>query len=80
MRKILHVDLSSGAIREEEFDIDLAREFIRGFGSGARLICDLIKHDIDPLSPENLLKLAPVKYNMILFMIKGWESQTERYT
>jgi len=53
MGKILYVDLTSGNIREEDLDLDLARKYIGDFGIGARLIYDLIKPGIDPLGPEN---------------------------
>jgi aldehyde:ferredoxin oxidoreductase len=53
MGKILHVDLTSGDIREEDLDLDLARNYIGDLGIGARLIYNLIKPGIDPLSSEN---------------------------
>jgi len=50
---ILHVDLTTGKIRKEPLDSDMARSLIGGFGINAKLGYDLIKPGIDPLSPDN---------------------------
>ncbi len=50
---ILHVNLTTGEIRKEPLDLELARNFIGGVGINHRLAYDLIKPRIDPLSPEN---------------------------
>lgn len=53
--KILNVDLSSGAIAEEELDPEYAQLFIGGSGLAARYIYDLTDANTDPLGPENTL-------------------------
>jgi aldehyde:ferredoxin oxidoreductase len=55
MGKVLHVDLTTGEIREEDLDLDLARDYIGDWGIGARLAYDLIKPHIDALSAENYI-------------------------
>ena len=55
MGKMLYVDLTTGDVREEELDPNMARRYIGAFGIGARLAYDLIKPGIDPLSPENYI-------------------------
>lgn len=55
MGKFLWVDLSQGSIREEALDERIARDFIGGYGLGARMIYDHQKAGIDPLGPENIL-------------------------
>jgi aldehyde:ferredoxin oxidoreductase len=57
MGKILWVDLSFGRIKEEELDMALARDFIGGYGLGARLLYSRQKAGVDPLGPENTLGL-----------------------
>lgn len=52
---ILSVDLSNHAIEKMQLDTDLARDFIGGHGINAKLLYDLVKPGIDPLSPENVL-------------------------
>ena len=52
---ILHVDLTSGAIRKEPLSAELAKTFIGGLGINSKLAYELIKPGIDPLSPENVL-------------------------
>lgn len=55
MGKMLYVDLTTGDIREEDLDPNIARRYIGGFGIGGRLAYDLIKPGIDALSPENYI-------------------------
>ena len=55
MGKMLFVDLTRGKIEEQELSPELARNFIGGYGLGARGLYDLIKPGIDPLGPENVL-------------------------
>lgn len=50
---ILYVDLTSGQIRINPLDIDMAKKFIGGCGIGERLLCDILKPGTDPLSPDN---------------------------
>lgn len=52
---ILHVDLTSGEISKEKLDLSVARKFIGGLGMNIKLGYDLIKPEVDPLSPENVI-------------------------
>jgi len=54
--KILHVDLSTQNIWEEEFPTELGRKFLGSRGINAKFLWDLInKPGINPLAPENPL-------------------------
>jgi aldehyde:ferredoxin oxidoreductase len=55
MGKIGFVDLSTGKIREEKLDENLAHDFIGGYGLGVRILFERQKKGIDPLGPENIL-------------------------
>jgi len=55
MGKMLFVNLSSGEIREETPDESLYRDFIGGYGVGARILYSRQKAGINPLGPENIL-------------------------
>ena len=55
MGKILWVDLSKGELKDEALDEKLCREFIGGYGIGARIIYSRQKAGVDPLGPENIL-------------------------
>lgn len=52
--KILFADLSAGKLQPEPLDEDLCREYIGGYGIGARIIYDRQKGGVDPLGPENI--------------------------
>ena len=54
-RKLLIVDLTLGAIREEAIDPAYAREFIGGSGLGVRLLWDYLDPARDPLDPASPL-------------------------
>ncbi|MBI2851654.1 MAG: aldehyde ferredoxin oxidoreductase family protein [Chloroflexi bacterium] len=51
----LWVDLSTGKVKNEVFDEKLYRDFIGGYGVGARLIYSRQKPGADPLGPDNIL-------------------------
>ena len=51
--RILYVDLTSGDIRKEPFDLNLAKKYIGGNGVNYRLAFDLIKPGKDPLLPDS---------------------------
>ncbi len=51
--KCLFVDLTSGRIKTEPLDMEKARKFLGGIGLSGRLLCDILKSNIDPLSPDN---------------------------
>ncbi len=55
MDKILFVDLSSGEIKTEIPDEKLYREFIGGYGVGAKIVLDRQRAGVDPLGPENIV-------------------------
>lgn len=53
--QVLWVDLTSGQVHQEPLDLDLAKDFIGGFGINAKLAYDLIKPGADPLGPDNAI-------------------------
>ena len=55
MGKILWVDLEQGTFKEEKLDEKLARDYIGGYGLGARILYEKIKPGVDPLGPDNIL-------------------------
>ena len=57
MGKILNVDLTRGSLETESLDEDICRDYIGGYGIGARLLYDRIPAGADPLGPENVLGL-----------------------
>jgi aldehyde:ferredoxin oxidoreductase len=54
MGKILNVDLSSGKLQVEGLDEKLCRQFIGGYGIGARVLFSRQKGGVDPLGPDNI--------------------------
>ena len=57
MGKILWVNLSTAEIHEEIPDTSLYRNYIGGYGLGARILYSRMKPGVDPLGPENILGL-----------------------
>lgn len=55
MGKILFVDLAKGEIQEETPDESLYRDYLGGYGIGARILYDRMKPGVDPLGPENMI-------------------------
>jgi aldehyde:ferredoxin oxidoreductase len=55
MGRVLWVDLSQRSIREEALDEKISRDFIGGYGLGARIIYSHQQPGIDPLGSENIL-------------------------
>ncbi len=55
MGKILWVDLTRGKFEDEPLDENMARQFIGGYGIGARILFSRMKACVDPLGPENIL-------------------------
>jgi len=53
--KILFVNLSTGMIEEEVLSEQICRDFIGGYGIGARVLYSRQKAGVDPLGPENIL-------------------------
>lgn len=56
--QILHVNLTTGEIKKNPLDRDLVEKFIGGWGINFKYAMDLIKHGMDPLSPENVIILG----------------------
>jgi aldehyde:ferredoxin oxidoreductase len=57
MGKLLNVNLTTGSIEEESLDEELCRDYIGGYGLGAKLLYDRIPVGADPLGPDNVLAL-----------------------
>jgi aldehyde:ferredoxin oxidoreductase len=55
MGTILNVDLSTGQMYDEPLDESLCRDFLGGYGIGAKILYDRMKPGVDALGPENLL-------------------------
>jgi aldehyde:ferredoxin oxidoreductase len=55
MGKLLNVDLTRGTFAEEALDPGLCRDYVGGYGLGARLLYDRIPAGADPLGPQNVL-------------------------
>ena len=53
--KLLNVNLSDSNISEEPLDDALCRDYIGGYGMGARLLYDRMPAGADPLGPDNIL-------------------------
>ena len=56
---ILRVGLTREKITKQSLDGSVARDFIGGRGFNSKTLFDEVKPGIDPLSPENVLCLAP---------------------
>jgi len=83
--KILFVDLSKNKLRDEALDEKLCRQFIGGYGIGARMLFSRQKAGVDPLGPDNVLgvltgpftgtpALAGTRYTVVAKspLTKGW--------
>lgn len=55
MGKMLWVDLNQNKLKEEILDEKLCRDYIGGYGLGARILFDKMKTGINPLGQENIL-------------------------
>ncbi|MDO8491513.1 MAG: aldehyde ferredoxin oxidoreductase family protein [Dehalococcoidia bacterium] len=55
MGKILWVDLSRGKLTEEVPSEKLCKDFLGGYGIGAKLLLDRQQPKADPLGPDNIL-------------------------
>ncbi len=58
MGKILWVDLSKKQIKEEALDEKICRDYLGGYGLGARILFNRQKPGVDPLGPDNILGLV----------------------
>jgi aldehyde:ferredoxin oxidoreductase len=55
MGKMLWVDLSRSELKDEVLDEKLGRDFLGGYGLGARILFSRQKAGVDPLGPDNIL-------------------------
>ena len=55
MGRMLRVDLSKEELKDEVLDEKLCRQFIGGYGLGARLLFSRQEPGVDPLGPDNKL-------------------------
>ena len=53
--KLLFVDLTKGTLEERALSEEMAKDFVGGYGIGARVLYDMMKPGVDPLGPENVL-------------------------
>jgi len=53
--RTLWVDLSTGRLEDEVLEEEFCRQFIGGYGLGARIIFSRQKAGVDPLGPDNIL-------------------------
>ena len=51
MGKLLSVDLTKGEFQEEVLNEEWCRDFMGGYGIGARILYERMKPKIDPLGP-----------------------------
>jgi len=57
MGEILNIDLATGKIEAETLDEKMCRDYIGGYGLGAKLLYDRMPANADPLGPDNILGL-----------------------
>jgi aldehyde:ferredoxin oxidoreductase len=62
MGKILWVDLTTGKIKIEEPPESLYKDYLGGYGLGAKILYDHMKPKVDPLGPENILGMVTGPY------------------
>ncbi len=53
--RMLHVDLSAGKVTEEPLKDQWTRQYIGGWGLGAKYYTESVDPTVDPLSPENTI-------------------------
>ncbi|MFC1942003.1 aldehyde ferredoxin oxidoreductase family protein [Chloroflexota bacterium] len=53
--KLLWVDLTKKELKEEALDEKLQRQYLGGYGLGARILFSRQKAGVDPLGPDNIL-------------------------
>ncbi len=52
------VDLTNGTVEKTELSNEFCRDWIGGYGFGAKVLWDELEPDVDPLSPENVFVFA----------------------
>jgi aldehyde:ferredoxin oxidoreductase len=58
MGKILWVDLSNKQVKEEALDDKIGRDYLGGYGLGAKILFDRQKPGVDPMGPDNIVGLV----------------------
>jgi aldehyde:ferredoxin oxidoreductase len=53
--RLLSVDLTRQTLHDQRIDPGIARDYVGGSGLAARLLWDRLRHDLDPLGPDNPL-------------------------
>jgi aldehyde:ferredoxin oxidoreductase len=56
--KLLFINLADGTIKEETPEENFYRDFIGGYGIGARILYSRQRGGVDPLGPENILGIV----------------------
>lgn len=59
MGRILWVDLTTGAVSEEVLEEAVYRDFLGGYGLGAKILYERMAAGADPLGPDNILGFVP---------------------
>lgn len=57
--RILYVDLTTGEMRKEALDMEMAEKYTGGGGFSLRLVADHADPTVDPLAPGNMIVYAP---------------------
>ena len=57
--KIINVHLGDGSVEREDIPEQMYKDYLGGYGIGARLLFDRIPAGADPLGPDNVLGLLP---------------------
>jgi len=53
--KVLHVDLTTGSLKDEVLNEDLCRDYLGGYGLGVRHLFSKLEPGVDALGPDNIL-------------------------
>ncbi len=61
--RVLHVDLSTGTIREEKIPDEIYRKYLTGYGLGAYILNRDMKPGADPLGEDNILGITTGIFN-----------------
>lgn len=55
MGKLFFMDLATGEYHEERPDLSVYRDYVGGYGLGAKILFERMKPGVDPLGPDNML-------------------------
>lgn len=55
MGRMIFVNLTTKEVKEEELTLEMQRDFLGGYGIGARILYSRMKANVDPLGPDNIL-------------------------